>query len=181
MTNEELWLPVVGYEGCYEVSNMGRVRSHVGRRPLHVLSQYKRKDGYHQVQLKIDQQPKNCLVHVLVDESFNGARVEGLEVNHIDGKKSRNVLSNLERMTRRENVRHAHEIGLCGDRTGESNSFAKLTSCDVQSMRSEAAGMRQPNGRMKRGACISLATKYGVAASTVSGVVGGKSWVGAGQ
>lgn len=180
MTNEEFWLPVVGYELAYEVSNLGRVRSRVAKRPLHILSQYKRKDGYMQVQLKINQKPKNCLVHVLVDESFNGLRVVGLEVNHIDGNKEHNALWNFERMTRKENVNHAFKTGLCSSRKGERNAFSILTAGIVASIRSEASAMKQPNGRLKRGACAELAEKYGIANSTVSGIVGGRSWVSAG-
>ena len=109
----EIWKPVVGYEGQYDVSSLGRVRSHVAKKPLLVLSQYRRKDGYLQVQLKVNQKPQNRLVHTLVDEAFNGPRVSGLEVNHVDGDKRNNDIGNLQRVTHQENVRHAWDSGLC--------------------------------------------------------------------
>ncbi|OBR52350.1 hypothetical protein A6456_10650 [Paraburkholderia tropica] len=131
-----------------------------------------------QVQLKVDQRPKNCLVHVLVDEAFNGPRQPGFEVNHIDGNKANNVLSNFERLTRKANVQHAFDTGLCGSRRGERNSFSILTAETVAAIRAEAESFRQKNGRLKYGACAQLARKYGVARTTLSGIVRLKSWTG---
>lgn len=174
--NSEEWRPVVGYEGSYEVSSLGRIRSNIAKSKGLIRRLNLRKDGYVQVQLKVNQQPKNFLVHVLVDEAFNGPRVMGLEVNHKDGNKQNNSRFNLERVSRAGNVNHAFRMGLCGSRHGEANSFAKLNSEIVAQIRKEAALLMQSNGRLKYGACADLAQKYGIARTTVSGIVHGKSW-----
>ena len=105
----EEWRDVRGYPD-YEVSNMGRVRSYrQPGRPGHILSaRYKKRWGYYQVVLL----NREKLVHVLVAEAFLDERPLGHEVNHIDGKKTNNAASNLEWVTRSENLRPAYALGL---------------------------------------------------------------------
>lgn len=167
---------MLGYEGSYEASSDGRVRSLIAKCPLLILSQYRRPDGYMQVQFKVGQEPRNFLVHVLVDEAFNGPCGAGLERNHRDGDKANNRLSNLERMSHLENVRHAFREGLCGSREGESNAFAKLTDNHVREIRATAEGSRYPSGRMKRGAVQEMASQYGVSIATIQRVIRGRAW-----
>lgn len=171
---DENWMPVRGYEGQYEVSDLGRVRSWVAKRPGLILSQYRRKDGYRQVQLKINQRPKNVLVHVIADEAFNGERVEGFEVNHIDGNKENNILANLERVTKRQNIQHAVRIGLWGDRCGEKNSFSKLSKGQVLAIREAGQRLLPESGYIKRGELSALAKEYGISAPYCSSVVHGR-------
>lgn len=71
---------------------------------------------------------KTFLVHRVVWEAFNGEIPEGLQVNHIDGNKANNNLSNLELVTPAENMRHAVETGLKPGKLAEANSMAKLTN-----------------------------------------------------
>lgn len=172
----EQWRPVRGYEGCYEVSSEGRVRSLVSKQPALLLSQYRRRDGYLQVQLKVAQAARNFLVHVLVDEAFNGPCPAGLERNHRDGDKGNNRLGNLERISHVENVRHAFREGLCRSREGEANAFAKLTEDHVRGIRSEAEASRYPSGRIRRGVLQDMAARYGVSSVTIGKVIRGESW-----
>ncbi len=119
----ERWLPVLGYEGVYEVSDQGRVKR-VGKAARHgkgrgggariglVLAPQKQSGGYRAVQLWREGLMKRRLVHVLVALAFLGPPPERHEVNHIDGDKTRNGLTNLEYLTRSENNKHAYRIGL---------------------------------------------------------------------
>lgn len=111
---EELWLPVVGYEGLYEVSSFGRVLSvertinragHAYRVRERILKAGPNKFGYPQVTLSKDgnTQPGQ-LVHWLVMQAFTGPVPEGKEVLHWDDNPSNNHLSNLRYGTRQENV-----------------------------------------------------------------------------
>lgn len=165
----------MGYEGKYEVSNFGRVKSSVAKIDGLILKQYKRPDGYMQVQLKVNQTPKNMLIHCLVDQAFNGNRFEGLEVNHRDGVKSNNQLENLERVTRIANVRHAHSSGLCGSRRGNLNNQSKMSESDVLRIK-QIYEANTNNGRVKYGLAAHLAEKFCVSKSTVSGIGRSRSW-----
>lgn len=112
MTHEE-WRDVVGYEGIYQVSNLGNVRSldriDCANPPRHrkgsVLKQRKCPNGYLKVTLYKDKTPKQINVHRLVIETFVGA--SNLQVNHKNEDKSDNRLSNLEYMTGRDNTRYS--------------------------------------------------------------------------
>lgn len=123
----ESWLPIPGWEGWYEVSDLGRVRSvdrwvsySDGRKrfyPGQVLSQQGARQGRHpQVCLCRNKKYTFREVHSLVLEAFEGPRTPGLECCHYDGDPSNNKLSNLRWDTRSANsldaVRHGtHGMG----------------------------------------------------------------------
>jgi len=109
----EKWIPVRGYEGLYEVSDLGRIRS-VNRtvngaypymRKGAMLHPSTKKNGYQHVLLYRNGNRKDVLVHRVVMESFVGP--SDLQVNHINEDKSDNRLTNLEYMTASENTRYS--------------------------------------------------------------------------
>jgi hypothetical protein len=106
MNTEEIWLPVVGYEGYYEVSNLGRVRS------LRKTLKNNIRNGYCQVGLFINGNRKIVYVHRLVAEVFIINPDNKPEVNHKDGIKTNNNVFNLEWATFKENNQHAFKTGL---------------------------------------------------------------------
>lgn len=92
---DEVWRDIIGYEGLYQVSDCGRVKSfYNGKERL--LSAGKDKDGYLQVKLYKDGKMKSCYVHRLVAQAFipnpNGLS----QVNHKDEIKTNNFETNLE-------------------------------------------------------------------------------------
>lgn len=96
----ERWLPVPGYEGLYEVSDQGRVRSQYewrGRgKPGHLLGGTVSVYGYRTVNLAKDKVYRTAPVHMLVAEAFLGPPpADGPEVRHLDGNRLHNDLSNL--------------------------------------------------------------------------------------
>ena len=112
----EIWKDVVGYEGLYQVSNLGRVKSFYaknGRLSDHfqMLSGKRDKNGYIEVRLCKNGVVKYKRVHRLVVEHFL-CENSSLQVNHLDGNKSNNRIDNLELVTPRENIIHAHNTGL---------------------------------------------------------------------
>lgn len=118
MDEREIRRAIPGYEGIYEISNLGRVYS-VPRLSKNgnqcggyylKLQQYS--NGYQFVHLTKDGITKQFLVHRLVAESFLQPQDNRCEVNHIDGDKHNNKASNLEWCTRSENCKHAVENGL---------------------------------------------------------------------
>ena len=109
---EEVWRDVKGYEGLYQVSNMGRVKSlerknNYGRTVKErILKPAFDGWGYLVVTLCADGKRKNLMVHRLVCEAFNDNRDEKPEVNHINEIKTDNRACNLEWCTRIENLTH---------------------------------------------------------------------------
>lgn len=112
--SKERWRPVVGYEGIYEVSDQGRVRSldriitqHDGmKRPMRgrILQQAVRDDGHTQVNMKYMGVAVTRKVHRMVAMAFLGPCPEGMEVCHNNGNPADNRLSNLRYGTRSENL-----------------------------------------------------------------------------
>lgn len=113
----EIWKPIVDYEGLYEISNYGRVRTverKVGNRTL--TARIRKPDimkGYHCIGLIKDKHTKVYRIHRLVMAHF-GLEQPSVDhqINHIDGDKSNNQISNLEWVTPWENTHHAIENGL---------------------------------------------------------------------
>lgn len=129
MHHIELWEAVPGYEGEYTVSDLGRVYSF--KRGVHLKPELIR-SGYHRVALLKKGVARKCLVHRLVMLAFVGSY--NLDVNHIDGVKTNNVLNNLEYCTRSANIRHSYRIGTSSN-AGERNPSAKLNMLQVRVIR----------------------------------------------
>ena len=106
--NMEQWKAISGYEGLYEVSDLGRVKS-LGNdksRKEKILKPQKDTHGYLFVDLYKDGQKKMSLVHRLVSEAFI-PNSQGLDtVNHKDEVKTNNTVTNLEWMSKRDNINY---------------------------------------------------------------------------
>lgn len=107
----EEWKQVDGTGGCIEVSNAGRVRSH-RRGKYRILKTQTDKKGYQRIKFTVDRVDRSCKVHRLVAMAFIDNPYGYPQVNHIDGDKSNNKVSNLEWVTNSENARHAIANGL---------------------------------------------------------------------
>ena len=130
----EEWRPVKGYEGLYEVSNLGRVKSLerdivksdgvIQHRSERIKEQTETPDGYLSVKLSADGTDCRRGVHRLVAEAFVDGWTEGAEVNHIDFDRKNNVPENLEWISHGDNVRYSISAGrhYCNrDLTGDKN------------------------------------------------------------
>lgn len=102
---EEIWKDIEGYEGLYQVSNLGKVVS-LRFNPPKEIYQTLTNCGYKQVQLYNNGKKKQIGVHVLVAKAFVDGYKDGLEVNHKDLNKINNTYFNLEWVTRSENQQH---------------------------------------------------------------------------
>jgi hypothetical protein len=119
----EQWRPVVGYEGTYEVSDLGRVRSiprvveregtqgDIGAKGM-IRKPHLTPKGYLRLQLAKDTKTANCMVHRLVASAFLDNPDGKAEVNHKNGIKHDNRVGNLEWATASENQIHAYDTGL---------------------------------------------------------------------
>ncbi|WP_433708684.1 NUMOD4 motif-containing HNH endonuclease [Paenibacillus illinoisensis] len=110
----EEWLPVLNYEGLYEVSNLGRVKrlrsSDTSKEK--VLKPQIQRDGYQRVTLSKRGQKKRLAIHRLVAIAFIPNPENKEQVNHLDADKLNNNLTNLHWATRKENMAHAITHGL---------------------------------------------------------------------
>lgn len=128
---EEIWKDVVGYEGFYEVSNLGRVRSLREHVPKGKILTPFDNGGYDRVTFRINYKQKNLLVHRLVAKAFIPNPCNKEVVNHKDGNKKNNCVSNLEWVTKEENTVHAIALGLrpkgviCKRKKGKENKLVK--------------------------------------------------------
>lgn len=176
MSADEEWRPVVGWEGLYEVSSLGRVRS-LGRVVIKQHASAKREvafkyrgrvltahqiRGYPTVMLADRSRRETARVHRLVCLAFHGPGKDGLEVAHADGVRSNARASNLRWATRRENAHDtfAHGTNAAGDRHPQR----KLSSADVIAIRASS----------HRG--IDLAQRYGVSPQNICAIRKRHTW-----
>lgn len=110
---KEIWKDIAGFEGRYQVSNKGNVKSlhYRGHDVESVMKLSEHHTGYLIVQLG-KKPAKVCLVHQLVAKAFIPLAEGKNFVNHIDGNKHNNCVSNLEWVTTQENITHAIKTGL---------------------------------------------------------------------
>lgn len=137
---EEIWRDIDGYEGFYQVSNLGNVRRLNKTKPPRILKQSLCR-LYLRVDLCRDGKRKSCSVHRLVAETFIPNPDNKPEVNHIDGDKLNNRAENLEWCTSSENQLHAVATGL--QKTDENNPTAKLTNEQARFVRGNSDNLSQ--------------------------------------
>lgn len=129
----ETWKPVVGYEGWYEVSNLGRVKrikGGIGAKVGHILKpQINSKWGYKVLSLSKKGQVKLNRVARLVAQAFIPNPENKPQVNHKDGIKTYDYVENLEWNTRSENIQHRCKV--LGINMGEKSWKAKFNNKEV--------------------------------------------------
>lgn len=172
MNGPEEWRSVIGWEGFYEVSSLGAVRSldrivkmanrwgtvTARRSQGRTLAKAEDTFGYPQVVLSGEGRREYHRVHVLVCTAFNGPAPEGFEVAHADGDGTNNRVSNLRWASRRDNLEDRRRHGTLP--LGDGHQSTKVSDATVAAIRAER-GLTQSV----------MAKKYGISQTQVGRII----------
>lgn len=176
---QEVWQPVLGYEGLYEVSNLGRVKSlsrlirrgsgHWQRPSMMLKPTIDPRIGYPAVRLVRNGLSRAHRVHVLVLTAFVGPPAKGQQCRHLNGNRRDPRLANLAWGTAKENSadRALHGTQAAGERHGS----ARLTETNVREIRRRYWKISSRHGNGGK-----LAAEYGVSISQIHNIVTRKAW-----
>lgn len=170
----EIWKDIEGYEGYYQVSSHGKVRSMEREVPdpriksgvkkvsSRVMKPGVHNRGYLKVSLRKGGAKQMLYIHRLVGSAFLERDEHRTTINHLDGDKTNNHVSNLEWLSHLDNVRHARETGLAPTRPR-----AKITKLDVLWIREWLSqGFKQQ----------AIAEAFGLDARSISAINVGRTW-----
>lgn len=177
MTEE--WRDIAEFEGFYQASSLGRIRSvdrYVicadGRKYFckgRILTTFQGTTcNYLSVQFSKENVPSKHLVHRLIAKTFLGLDdLSALEVNHIDGNRHNNQVTNLEIVTHQQNIDHSVSTGLKND-YGELHKRARLTNGQARMAREMwSKGVQQKD----------IAEMYGVSRQLINNVIRNKTYI----
>ena len=159
----EQWEFVQDFEN-YLISTLGNVKT-VNGKPKKIVYDNK---GYGRVELWKNNKGRKFRIHRLVAEAFIPNPLGKEQVNHIDGNKKNNCVSNLEWVTPKENIRHAIENNLSSIKYGSKNLSSKLNEDDVLYIR-ENAGINK--------SVRELSEIYNVSTTTIYNIINYKKWL----
>ena len=168
----EEWKPIAGYEGLYEVSNLGNVRSYQNfgyglKKDPKMITPTINKYGYLGITLCKNTKHRYKTIHRLVAETFIKNDDRSLQIDHINGVKTDNRVFNLEWVTPKENTLRSVKLGLkpCGEKHGNS----KLKQKEVEIIRE----LYKTGKHSQR----KLGAFFGVSHWTIGQIVNNKMWV----
>lgn len=176
MENENVWKTAVGYDGIYNISNNGDLKSlkrilvcknGLWRLPERMMTPQLSREGYLCCLLTdVFKKKKTVKLHRLVAIAFIPNPENKEFVNHINGIKTDNRVDNLEWVTKSENTIHAYKLGLMNVPLGENNYQTTLTSKEVLEIRAI--------GKTMRG--VDVAKKYNVGKHVICNILSRKTW-----
>jgi hypothetical protein len=176
---KEEWKDILGYEGLYQVSNLGRVKRLKGKclskagkyRTVSesILVCFPNKTRYNYLYVNLNNNGiKQFRLHRLVALHFIPNPNNLPEVNHIDGNKENNCITNLEWCTNLENIRHSYKIGTHKVRKNDDAPNTKLNSKQVMEIRK----------KLKEGfSGRSLSKEYNISEGMISLIKNNKYWI----
>lgn len=176
ISDHEVWAAIPSWEGLYEASSLGRIRSvprviryHTKKgtlveRPIsgRIMKPSRNDDGYLGLMLSREGVAVHREVHVLVCSAFHGARPKGMQAAHNDGDPSNCREYNLRWATPGQNAEDKRAHGTL--REGQSHYRSRITNHDAIAIRASAASLTE------------LSAKYGMCRQAISKIRTGQSW-----
>lgn len=160
---KESWVPIEGFEGYYEISNLGRVASLIGkngiRKKPRILKSHIKKNGYFTVLLQMNKRKKTISVHRLVAKAFCKNPKNKPHVNHINFIMTDNRAENLEWVTVKENRKHSN-----------------LADHDARKMTREKVFLLRNLYSTGRYDFCNLAKKFSISPNSARAIVNRKAW-----
>lgn len=169
LTDEE-WRDIPGYEGIYQVSDLGRVKRITKHRRYaanRLLKPIAHNMGYVEVILCCGTEQKRYYIHRLILATFIGECPSGMQVNHKNGIKTDNRLENLEYVTRSQNIKHSYDVLKRQRPIGESAINARLTESQVREIRRLLKLGARP---------VDLAKQFDVHKNTIHSIKNKSNW-----
>lgn len=171
LLSNEMWKIAPKFNRYIAVSNMGRIAItaiYPSYRRGQLVKQTTGNDGYVYFYISLNRRTYRKSSHRAIASAFFGICPEGKEVNHIDGNKKNNTISNLEYVTRSENHQHAFDMLGRKSPIGEKNGSSKLTTTEVVLIRKlyDSGNYSFSN----------LANKFSVTKMSISKIVHRKTW-----
>lgn len=174
---QEIWKPIAGFEGIYDISNLGRVKSlaRLRRAKGNAFAPVRerirvpaiQREGYVCAFLCREGKSAKFYIHRLVATAFLDNPENLPQVNHIDGNKQNNRIDNLEWTTASQNCRHAIDESLYQSARGETAGNVKLTEENVREIRRLAV-----IGLMHK----EIAELFGVGRKNITKIVNRQRW-----
>ena len=164
-----MWKNVIGYEDAFEISNKGELRN---KKTNRILKQHTHTSGYQQTAVKLGGRKgiNVCFkIHRLVAEAFIPNPSNLPEVNHLDGDKENNSVTNLEWSSHADNMKHAVNTGLIVAKP--ALNLRKLSNKEVNQIRLRAKAGCRVNGFR------ALALEYLVSKSVIADIVNLKTYM----
>lgn len=175
---KEIWKDIIGYEGLYQISNLGRVKVLQrtvfvnGKKPFikqeEILNGSVESKGYLVFALYKNLKRSILKAHRLIAIHFIPNPEGKPQINHIDGNKLNNNLSNLEWCTFKENAVHAFKTGLRVNPKGQDHGGSKLTDETVK----EIVSKYKMGGISYR----KLGKEYAISYAVIYNIMRGKVW-----
>lgn len=163
---DEIWKDVPDYEDFYQASNLGRVRriqyGPRGHRAPFLKPQKNPVTKYHSVSLSLNGRHKRHNLHSLIARTFLGECEDGMEINHIDGDRSNNAVSNLEYVTHSYNNLHAYRT--LGRKVGMPNKINREQACEIRILAAQGVSYS------------ALSERFGITPNSIKSVVKFITW-----
>ena len=163
----EIWKDIQGYEGFYQISNLGNVKSLervvdkgngiLQHRKERIMNKRESVDGYYIAKLNVNKKSTSIAIHILVARHFIDNPNNYPEVNHKDCNRKNNQVDNLEWCTHQQNVEHSKQLGHYKTKSGCDNPNYKNDTLKIKYKNNPTlAKINNSRPREKNGRCVKI-------------------------